>query len=167
MPSVEKSTRKVSACSICSIKEQNVWDLIVSLMSSDKRIFQHSTEDPLHYLYLEAGKSNFCKLFLQTSRSIGRKSCQSCLRCTSWLVLEMTILVLFMVISISHGELPSSDFNGCYFFISHHVTSSYWLSTVLKENNLLRLCTKVLKAKPNTICNVNTNFHWRLFESEF
>lgn len=64
-------------------------------------------------LYLETGKRIFYKHFFQTSRHVGRKSCQSCLRCTFWLLFEVTVLAMLMVTSIPHGELPSSDFQGC------------------------------------------------------
>lgn len=125
-----------------------------------KRLFQYSIETILHYLYLEIG-------ILQTSRSIGRKSCQSCLRCIAWLVFEVTVLAKLMVTPPLYGELPWSDFSGCYFLIFHHTTNSYCLSTVLEENNLLRLCTKVWKSKTNAIHNVNTNFPCKVLKPEF
>ena len=60
-------------------------------------------------------KSIFYKFFLQTSKSVGRKSCQSCLRCTAWLVSEVTVPAMLVMTSIPRDELPASDFSGCYF----------------------------------------------------
>lgn len=86
--------RKFSVCHICFIKEKNVWTPTCFPQAPAKRLFQYSIETILHYLYLEIG-------ILQTSRSIGRKSCQSCLRCIAWLVFEVTVLAKLMVTLLS------------------------------------------------------------------
>lgn len=121
--SVENSMRKFSICYICSIKEKNVWTLLVSLKPLPKDY--HSIPQKLHYIifFWKQEKHIFYKLFLQTSRSIGRKSCQSCLRGIAWLVFEVTVLAKLTVTSPLYGELPWSDFSGCSFLIFHHTTN--------------------------------------------
>ena len=143
-----------------------MWTLLVSLKPSAKRLLFYRNYITLS-LFGNRKSIFFYKLFLQTSRSIGRKSSQSCLRCIACLVFKVTVLGKLMVTSPLYGELPWSDFSGCYFLIFHHTTNSYCLSTVLEENNLLRLCTKVWKAKTNAIHYVNTNFPCKILKSEF
>lgn len=111
--SVGNSTRKFSVHSICFIKEQNV--RLCLFPSSPLPKGYSNTLQKIYYinLYLETGKRIFYKHFFQTYRHVGRKSCQSCLRCTFWLLFEVTVLAMLMVTSIPHGELPSSDFQGC------------------------------------------------------
>ena len=121
--SVENSMRKFSVCYICSIKEKNVWTLLVSLKPLPKDY--HSIPQKLYYSIFiwKQEKHIFYKLFLQTSRSIGRKSHQSCLRGTAWLVFEVRVLAKRTVTSPLYGEIPWSDFSGCYFLIFHHTTN--------------------------------------------
>ena len=113
--SVENSMRKFSVCYICSIKEKNVWTLLVSLKPLPKDY--HSIPQKLYYSIFiwKQEKHIFYKLFLQTSRSIGRKSHQSCLRGTAWLVFEVRVLACIRwpkYWSFSFNISPSNEHPG-------------------------------------------------------
>lgn len=119
-----------------------------------KRLFQYSIETILHYLYLEIG-------ILQTSRSIGRKSCQSCLRCCLASVWGDSTCKAHGDTSYSVVSYLGQTSVAAIFSFSIIQQIQHCLP-LLEENNLLRLCTKVWKSKTNAIYNVNTNlFHVR------